>query len=112
MKTILLLSFLLSIVASPGLRAEHGPHMLSPHMLPPHIVVSGMGKASAAPDEAQIEIGVVTQAADAQKASQDNAARLDAVVKAIRSALPQDAQVQTTQVSVQPDYQYEEGKSP
>lgn len=86
----------------------------SPMMLPqpPHIVVSGSGTASAPPDQAEIEIGVVTQAKEAAEASRQNAQQLDAVLQAVRKLLPKDGEIKTAQLSVQPNYQYQEGKSP
>jgi uncharacterized protein YggE len=83
------------------------------HESPPSsIVVSGLGSASAMPDDAQIEIGVVTESAVAEQASQENAQRLDAVLKAVRAVLPKDTEIKTTQFSVQPNYQYPEAHAP
>lgn len=79
----------------------------------PTITVTGQGMASATPDQARIEIGVMTQAPQAEAASAENAARTDAVIKAIRAALPAtDLQLQTSQYSVQPNYQYAENHPP
>ena len=71
-----------------------------------------VGGVNGIPYPLQIEIGVVTQAADAEMASRENATRLAAVLKSLRQTLPAEARIQTTQLSVQPNYQHEEGKAP
>lgn len=70
MTRIPLASLLLSLLAASGVQADNTRDQ------PPSIVVSGTGTASSAPDQAQIEFGVVMRAADAKRALQENASVL------------------------------------
>lgn len=80
--------------------------------IPPQIVVNGQGTTSAPADTAEIEIGVVTQARDAAEASRKNAARMEAVLSAIHTALPRHTRVQTARLSIRPDYLHHENRKP
>jgi len=94
--------------ALPGARAqepERGPR--------PAIRVSGEAVVSAKPDQAQVAIGVVTQAATAQAAAAQNAQQLETTLKALRAALGAGADIKTISYSVTPNYQYpREGGNP
>ncbi|MBU2377995.1 MAG: SIMPL domain-containing protein, partial [Alphaproteobacteria bacterium] len=52
--------------------AQPGAHMMQP---PPSLNLSAYGEVKAAPDMATISFGVQTEAATAQEAMRDNAAR-------------------------------------
>lgn len=79
---------------------------------PPSIHVGATSSASGTPDQAEIEIGVTTQADTAEAAAGGNAERLDAVLTAMRKVLPREAEIMTAQYSVDPAYRYEERRSP
>jgi uncharacterized protein len=67
----------------------------------------------AKPDQAQIDIGVVTQAATARAAADDNARKSDAVIAAIRKLLAPDAEIKTISYALNPNYTYpKEGGQP
>jgi uncharacterized protein len=72
----------------------------------PYLRVTGSGTASSAPDRAEVDVGVMTEAATAEKAAEDNARRQSAVIEAIRKALGPKAEVRTLAYSVSPRYQY------
>ncbi len=77
------------------------------------IRVTGEADISVKPDQAQIEIAVVTQARTAQAAAADNARRLNTVLADLRNGLSSSAEIKTTGYSVNPDYRYpKEGGSP
>jgi uncharacterized protein len=80
----------------------------------PHIIrVVGVASASAAPDRAEIDLGVLTQAANAQQAASDNAKRVDAVLAAVRKTLDSAAELKTVSYSVTPLYaEPKPGRSP
>ena len=59
-----------------------------------------------APDEARINVGVVTQAAAAAEAAAANARDADAVMKQIRSVLGAKADIKTINYSIAPNYDY------
>ena len=72
------------------------------------ISANGEGKVFVKPDIAYITIGVQTEASDAKVAQKDNAAKMDKVVKAVKTAGIEDKDVQTQQYSISPKYQYNE----
>lgn len=74
--------------------------------------VSAQGEVRRAPDVAEIGVGVVTQAADAQAALKANAEQMNRVVAAVRRAGIEDKDVQTSGVNLQPQYQYGENQPP
>lgn len=80
---------------------------------PPSIRVTAEATVTAPPDEALIEIGVVTQAEEAKTAAAENARSLDAVRGEVRKLLASKAQLQTIGYSVRPNYRYpKEGGEP
>jgi uncharacterized protein len=66
------------------------------------IVVSGTGKLSAAPDTAQLTLGVVSQAATLAEATGDAARRMGAVLARVKSFGVADADITTVVYSVEP----------
>src|SRR5918999_2473158 len=62
---------------------------------PPSVRATAEAIVVAKPDQAQIDIGVVTQAANARAAADENARKLDLVIAAIRKLLGQDADIKT-----------------
>ena len=82
--------------------------------IPSHAIrVTNQATVTSRPDQAQIDFGVVTQAATAQAAADQNAQQLDAVVTALRQALPAEASIDTLRYTLTPQYQHpQEGKVP
>ena len=74
--------------------------------------VSAQAQAHRVPDVATISAGVVTQAADANAAMRDNATQMDKVMAAVRGAGIAERDVQTSGISVQPQYKYAENSPP
>jgi hypothetical protein len=79
---------------------------------PRFIRVIGRASAWGAPDQAEIDIGVITQAKTAEAAATENAKRLDAVLAAIREALGSKGDVKTAGYTVHPDIRYSEKDPP
>lgn len=81
--------------------------------LPPSIVVSAEATIEAQPDQAELDVGVVTEAPTAAAAAQENARRVDAVLRALRPALEGGAQLRTVGYSLSPRYDVpKEGGTP
>jgi uncharacterized protein len=79
----------------------------------PSIRVTGEATVSTKPDQAQIDIGVVTEAKNAQAAAAENAEKFDAVLAELRKILGPGADIKSTSYSLTPMYQYpKEGGSP
>ena len=74
---------------------------------PPVLMVDGTGRAEAAPDCATISVGVVTQAADAKTAQEENAKKAQAVQQALVAAGIPEANIQTRGYYFQPLYERE-----
>lgn len=70
------------------------------------IRATGEGTATATPDQAELNIGVVTQATTADQASAENARKVEAVLAAVRRALEPAAEVKTIGYSITPNYVY------
>jgi uncharacterized protein YggE len=71
---------------------------------PPSIRVTGEASVSAKPDQAMINVGVVTEATTAQSAASLNASRMEKVVSELRQMLGAGAEIKTTSYSVTPVY--------
>lgn len=74
----------------------------------PSIRVIGEATITAKPDQAQIDIGVVTQAQNAQDAASQNARKLEAVISALRTTIGAGADIKTISYSLNPNYRYPE----
>lgn len=74
--------------------------------------VSARAEASRVPDVASLSTGVVTQAADANAALKANSAQMAKVVAAIRAAGIAERDIQTSGISVHPQYRYGDNQPP
>jgi uncharacterized protein len=74
--------------------------------------VSAEGSAEARPDMGVINLGVATEGATAQAALQENARRMTALTQALRRAGVAERDIQTSNVSVNPQQEYREGQAP
>lgn len=76
------------------------------------VMVAGDSIVQAQPDTAIIGIAVVTQSRTAITAQQENAAKTDAVVRALKAAAGSGAEVKTSGYSLQPQRVYKENQPP
>src|SRR4026207_810191 len=76
------------------------------------VMVAGDSIVQAQPDTAIVTVSVITQNRNALSAQQDNAAKTDAVVRALKAAAGSGAEVKTSGYSVQPQRVYKEGQPP
>ena len=74
--------------------------------------VSATGEVSRVPDLAIVSAGVVTRAPTASAAIADNAARMERVVAALRRAGIAERDIQTSSISLNPEYRYGENRPP
>jgi len=74
--------------------------------------VSARAEASRVPDVASLSTGVVTQAADANAALSANATQMHKVMAAIKAAGIAEKDIQTSGISVNPQYRYAENQPP
>lgn len=76
------------------------------------LTVNAEGKVEGRPDMATINLGVTTEGQTAQAALQENTRRMQALNAALRRAGVAERDIQTSNVSVQPQQQYRENQPP
>jgi uncharacterized protein YggE len=76
------------------------------------VTVSGTGRASVTPDRFTFSVGVQTVAATVEDAVAENNRRVAAVIAALKKAGAQDKDIQTSQFSIYPQQDYQQGKLP
>ncbi len=74
--------------------------------------VSATGEVSRVPDVAIISAGVVTRQATASAAIQENSARMERVLAALKRAGVADRDVQTSSINLNPEYRYQDNQPP
>jgi uncharacterized protein YggE len=74
--------------------------------------VSATGEATRVPDVAIISAGVVTRASTARAALQQNAAQMERVRAALKRAGTADRDIQTSNISLNPEYRYVQDQPP
>jgi uncharacterized protein YggE len=80
---------------------------------PPAVSVTGEATVSVAPDQAQIDGGVTSDAKTAREASEANNAAMNKVLQALKGAGIEERDIQTSRLSLQPQYaQNRTGPSP
>ncbi|TLM80397.1 MAG: DUF541 domain-containing protein [Actinobacteria bacterium] len=80
--------------------------------LPDTVTVQGFGTALAAPDKAELSFSVFAKNADAKAAMSKAGADGEAIVAALKKAGVAKEDIQTTGVTLQAEYAYQEGESP
>ena len=74
--------------------------------------ISATGEITRVPDVAIISTGVVTRAARATAALQQNAARMERVRAALKRAGIADRDIQTSSINLNPEYNYQQNQPP
>ncbi len=100
-------ALVLGALAVPALATKAAAQMSMPQP-PPQIVVTGRGEIQVAPDRAQVQVGMETQAKTAAVASQENNRKQTAILAAIRALGIPATQIQTLNYSVMPIQRYDE----
>jgi uncharacterized protein YggE len=74
--------------------------------------INATGEVTRVPDIAIISAGVVTRAGTAGSAIQQNAARMARVRSALKAAGIEDRDIQTSNISLNPEYRYDNNQPP
>ena len=74
--------------------------------------ISATGEVTRVPDIAVVSAGVVTRAANARAAMQQAAARMARVRSALKAAGIEDRDIQTSNISLNPEYRYDNNQPP
>jgi uncharacterized protein len=88
-----------------------GAALLAAQSTPRTVQASGSATVFVDPDQAQLEVGVVTNAATAQDAAQQNASVTTAVIAAVKAVLGSAGSVQTASYFLSPRYSNTPGQS-
>lgn len=92
----------LTLLALPAVQAQR-PRNIGRVLQPSVLRTSGSATVKAAPDQATVNIGVVTRAETAEEAARDNAAQVREVLKAMKAELGEDGEIQTSNYSIYPE---------
>ncbi|MBI2822231.1 MAG: SIMPL domain-containing protein [Acidobacteria bacterium] len=76
------------------------------------IYVTGHAEVTAPPDIAVVSLGVTTQAVTVAEAREQNAARMQAVIEAVKKLGVPPQEITTSRFSVTPQYDYREKRNP
>jgi uncharacterized protein YggE len=76
------------------------------------VTVAGEATSKVEPDAAVLVLSVVTQNGQAITAQQENARKSDAVTKAIKTTAGSNAEIKTSDYSLQPQYDYRNNQLP
>jgi len=104
-------AFAVALMMAPVASAQQ-PQVPVPAIQGTFLSVSAEGKVQGRPDMATISLGVQTEAPTAQAAVQANAQRMTALLAALRRAGIAERDIQTSNVSVNPQQQYRENQPP
>lgn len=112
--TGLALTFATTAFAAPG--SGHGKGMKGGHhgcrMMMSRLNVTGQGESRTAPDLAEIQLGVTSQADSAAAAMEQNAGQQTAVIEALKGAGIAPEDIQTSGLNLSPRMEYPENGAP
>jgi uncharacterized protein YggE len=112
MKTSILAAAIAVAMAAPAALPAQTPAAVDARFAATTLDVSAYGEVSVAPDMATIRLGVTTQGGSAAKAMGDNAAAMNRVVGALRAGGIEARDIQTSNLSLEPQYAYAQGQEP
>lgn len=102
---------LLAATAMPA-PADAQPATITQTIAGTRLDIDATGEATRVPDVAVISAGVVSRSGSASGALQDAANRMSQVLVALKRAGVQEGDIQTSNVSLNPEYRYPENQSP
>lgn len=111
MKHILMAALMLGAAALPA-TAQAQQAQITQTIAGTRLDISATGDVTRVPDVAIITAGVVTRAMTAGSALQQNATRMDRVIAALKRAGVEDRDIQTSNISLNPEYRYVENQPP
>ena len=110
------LTLALSLTAAPAVLAQPAPPAAPPSadtmFRATTFNLSAHGETRVEPDMATITLGVMTEGRTAAEAMAANSTRMTAVVASLKKAGIAEADIQTSNLNLNPQYRYEQNKSP
>lgn len=111
MRNALIAALVLGAVAMPSAAAAQQAS-ITQAIAGTRLDITATGEVMRVPDVAVISAGVVSRSATASGALQDAANRMSQVLAALKRAGVEDRDIQTSNVSLNPEYRYPENQSP
>lgn len=111
MKTVLKIAVLLACAVPLAPAAAQGA-AVSQAISGTRLDVAATGEVSRVPDQVRIHAGVVTQSPNASEAIRQNAAKMAQVRRALQRAGVAERDIQTSNISLYPDYRHRENEPP
>ena len=74
------------------------------------ITISGEGKISAQPTLAEVNLGLLSEGRDIPATQEDNAKKVNAIIGALKGLGIAEADIQTSNYSISPRYEYTDGR--
>jgi uncharacterized protein YggE len=99
-------------LAAPAALAQAPPPAADTVFRATTLNISAYGETKVRPDMATITLGVLTEAPTAAAAMQGNATRMNGVVAALRRGGIAERDIQTSGLSLNPQYRYEQNRAP
>ena len=112
MKHEMLAALILGVAFLPGAAGAQQASTITQTIAGTRLDVSATGEVTRVPDVAVISAGVVSRSTTATAALADAADRMARVLAALKRAGVQDRDVQTSNVSLNPEYRYPANESP
>jgi len=110
MKNAFFCAILLGAVAIPSAAAAQAN--ITQTISGTRLDINATGEVTRVPDVAVISAGVVSRSPTATAALQDSASKMSQVLAALKQAGVADRDIQTSNVSLNPEYRYPENQSP
>lgn len=107
----LLLALVFFVSIKTNLAYEQIKHVGRADVPQPTISISGEGKISAAPDVAAISVGLVSEGKDIAALQRQNTEKMNSLIAAVKAQGVADKDIQTTNYSIYPKYDYTNGAS-
>jgi uncharacterized protein YggE len=79
---------------------------------PPSVTANGEAVITVEPDQAEIDIGVVSQARSAPDAARENAEKLTRILAEVKKVIGKGDEVKTASYSLNPNYRHPQGGKP
>jgi len=101
------------LLAASALSFGPRPSLAADATKPDHMIsVTGTGRVILAPDVADLRLGVSVQRSTVRAARADAAKAMTAVIAALKKVGLADADIQTSAITLQPQYDYSNGNAP
>lgn len=112
MRNFLIAAFAIGAASLPAMGAAQSTPAFAQPISGTRLDISVTGETTRVPDIAVVSAGVVTRATTAKAALSNNAARMERVRTALRRAGIADRDIQTSNISLNPEYRYVENQPP